>query len=146
MPLVVDHIHPKALGGADRSDNLCAACYRCNEYKGANAHDSDPATGELVPLFNPRTQVWPEHFAWANGGTHIVGLTPTGRATVLALRLNNEYVVEARVLWIARRWHPPAACSKAYQPCMACITNSSPSATVSGSRPRTDSFSMVKAR
>lgn len=109
MPLVVDHIHPKALGGDDSSDNLCAACYRCNEYKGAKTHDSDPATGELVPLFNPRTQVWSEHFAWANGGTHIVGLTPTGRATVLALRLNNEYVVEARVLWIARRWHPPAA-------------------------------------
>jgi hypothetical protein len=43
----------------------------------------------------------------ANGGTHIVGLTPTGRATVLALRLNNDYVVEARVLWIARQWHPP---------------------------------------
>ena len=27
---------------------------------------------------------------------------------VLALRLNNDYVVEARVLWIARQWHPPA--------------------------------------
>lgn len=49
-----------------------------------------------------------DHFAWANGGTHIVGLTPTGRATVLALRLNNDLVVEARILWIARQWHPPA--------------------------------------
>ena len=25
----------------------------------------------------------------------MIGLTPTGRATVLALRLNNEYIVEA---------------------------------------------------
>lgn len=29
-------------------------------------------------------------------------------STVLALRLNNDYVVAARVLWIARQWHPPA--------------------------------------
>ena len=108
MPLVVDHIIPRTLGGSDTSDNLCAACYRCNEYRGAKTHDLDPLTGALTPLFNPRTQVWREHLAWANGGSHIVGLTPTGRATVRALRLNNEYVVEARILWIARQWHPPA--------------------------------------
>ena len=35
-------------------------------------------------------------------------LTTTGRATAVALRLNNEYVVEARTLWIAREWHPPS--------------------------------------
>jgi hypothetical protein len=58
-------------------------------------------------FFNQRTQNWHEHFAWANGGTHIVGVTPTGRATVVALRFNNEYAVEARALWISRGWHPP---------------------------------------
>jgi hypothetical protein len=108
MPLVVDHVCPKTLGGSDALDNLCAACYRCNEYKGARTHGLDPVTGELVLLFNPRIQRWREHLAWANGGTHIVSLTATGRATVVALRLNNEYVVEARILWIARQWHPPA--------------------------------------
>lgn len=108
MPLVVDHVTPKALGGDDQLDNLCAACYRCNEYKGAKTHEIDPATGALTAIFNPRTQVWHEHFAWANGGTHIIGLTAIGRATVIALRLNNEYVVEARTLWIARSWHPPS--------------------------------------
>jgi len=108
MPLVTDHVIPRSAGGGDGRENLAASCYRCNEFKGARTHAADPATGELVPLFNPRTQTWREHFAWANGGTHIVGLTPTGRATVLALRLNNEYVIEARVLWIARHWHPPS--------------------------------------
>ncbi len=107
MPLVVDHIVPKVLGGSDDLDNLCAACYRCNEYKGTKTHDLDPVTGEFAALLNPRSHVWDEHLAWANGGTHIVGLTPTGRATVLALRLNNDYVVEARILWLARQWHPP---------------------------------------
>ncbi len=107
MPLVVDHIYPKVLGGRDDIGNLCAACYRCNEYKGSKTHGLDPLTSEFVPLFNPRADSWREHLAWANGGTHIVGLTATGRATVLALRMNNEYVVEARILWIARQWHPP---------------------------------------
>jgi hypothetical protein len=50
---------------------------------------------------------WKKHFAWANGGTHIIGLTPTGRATVVALQMNNEYVVESRQLWIAMNRHPP---------------------------------------
>lgn len=108
MPLVTDHVVPKALGGDDRLENLCAACYRCNEYKGAKTHEIDPATGTLTPLFNPRTQTWSEHFAWANGGTHVMGLTAIGRAPVIALRLNNEYVVEAHILWIARNWHPPS--------------------------------------
>jgi hypothetical protein len=108
MPPTLDHILPIALGGSDTRENLAAACYRCNEYKGAKTHALDPLSGDLVPLFNPRTQVWSEHFTWANGGTHIVGLTAWGRATVVALRLNNEYVVEARALWIAREWHPPS--------------------------------------
>ncbi len=107
MPLVIDHVVPQAAGGGDERENLAAACYRCNEFKSAKTHATDPVTGELVPLFNPRKQSWHEHFPWANGGTHIVGLTPTGRATVLALQLNNEYVVEARTLWMARDWHPP---------------------------------------
>ncbi len=108
MPPTIDHVLPIALGGSDDPANLAAACYRCNEHKGAKTHALDVLTGELVPLFNPRTQTWGEHFAWANGGTHIIGLTECGRATVAALRLNNEYVVEARSLWIARDWHPPS--------------------------------------
>lgn len=107
MPLVMDHILPRSMDGSDERDNLAACCYRCNEFKGARTHAIDPATGELVPLYNPRVQKWSEHFSWANGGTHIVGLTAVGRATVITLRLNNEYVVEARILWIAQDWHPP---------------------------------------
>jgi len=37
----------------------------------------------------------------------IVGLTPTGRATVTALNLNNPYIVPARRLWALAGWHPP---------------------------------------
>ncbi|MBI4604985.1 MAG: HNH endonuclease [Planctomycetes bacterium] len=107
MPLVLDHVTPRSEGGTDDPKNLCAACYRCNEFKGSKTHCVDPASGEIVPVFNPRTQSWAEHFAWMNGGTHIVGLTPMGRGTVILLHLNNEYVVEARRHWIGQGLHPP---------------------------------------
>jgi len=61
----------------------------------------------MVPFFNPRTQNWHKHFHWSFDGTLIVGDTPYGRATIEALQLNNEYVVEARRAWVIAGWHPP---------------------------------------
>jgi hypothetical protein len=40
-------------------------------------------------------------------GTRIIGRTPVGRATVEALRLNNEVAVEVRRNWVLAGWHPP---------------------------------------
>ena len=62
---------------------------------------------ELVPLFDPRRQTWSEHFEWSNNATLIVGLTPSGRATVVALHLNRPSLVLARREWVAVGWHPP---------------------------------------
>ena len=107
MPLVMDHILPSSLGGNDERENLAACCYRCNEFKGAKITANDPVTNESVSLFNARLQRWLDHFQWANGGTHIIGITAIGRGTVLALRLNNEDVVQARAIWIGLSWHPP---------------------------------------
>lgn len=103
----MEHILPRSQGGSDDRSNLAASCYRCNEFKGVKTDAIDPGTGQLVPLFNSRTQVWRDHFAWVNGGTHVIGTTPTGRATVIALRLNNENMIEARLLWVEFGWHPP---------------------------------------
>jgi hypothetical protein len=108
MPLVMDHIIPISIGGTDERANLAASCYRCNEFKGSKIQVIDPFSGELVSLFNPREQSWRENFEWANGGTHIIGLTAIGRGTVIALRLNNEDIVEARTIWISLNWHPPS--------------------------------------
>ena len=107
MPLVMDHILPSSLGGSDERENLAACCYRCNEFKGAKITANDPVKNESISLFNPRLQRWLDHFQWANGGTHIIGITAIGRGTVLALRLNNEDVVQARAIWISLSWHPP---------------------------------------
>jgi hypothetical protein len=89
-----DHIVPRQHGGETRLDNLALACLRCNRYKGPNVGSFDPLTGALVPLFNPRTQVWAEHFVFEGGA--IRPLTPAARVTVKILRLNDEDRVTER--------------------------------------------------
>jgi len=61
-----------------------------------------------VPLYNPRTDNWHEHFSCSADGAKVVGLTAVGRAAVVALKLNNEVAVEVRRNWIVAGWHPPA--------------------------------------
>jgi 5-methylcytosine-specific restriction endonuclease McrA len=63
--MAVDHIIPLAVGGSDDISNLCLACYRCNEFKGARLEATDPLSRESVPLFHPSRQVWSDHFAGA---------------------------------------------------------------------------------
>ncbi|MFZ1238764.1 MAG: HNH endonuclease signature motif containing protein [Anaerolineae bacterium] len=103
----VDHIIPESLGGRTTLDNLCLACWSCNLIKHDRIVATDPETGATVRLFNPNTQEWHEHFAWQMGGLLIVGLTPTGRTTVNAIRINRPELVNARRLWIQIGSHPP---------------------------------------
>jgi hypothetical protein len=107
MPMHVEHIIPIASGGASTRDNLWLACPLCNGYKGVQQQASDPTTGEQVSLFNPRQQNWRDHFLWSDDGVEIVGLTAIGRATIAALKLNNEHLRRARRRWVAVGWHPP---------------------------------------
>jgi hypothetical protein len=110
--MTVDHIVPQAQDGPTTaeslaSDNLCFACWRCNEFKGSAITGCDPLTGEIVPLFHPRTQTWNKHFAWDASGTRVIGLTVIGRATVVALNMNDAIIVNARRRWVSVGWHPP---------------------------------------
>jgi len=107
MPLDFEHLHPVAHGGATVRENLWLACTRCNDFKGDRTGAVDPESGEAVPLFNPRTQIWSEHFAWSPDGTVIIGVTSIGRGAVIALRLNNEFIVVARRFWVEAGWWPP---------------------------------------
>ena len=106
-PMSIDHIIPEAQGGLTAPENLWLACRRCNEFKGSQIQAIDPLTDESVPLFHPRQQSWRVHFSWTINGSKIIGLTSTGRATVVALRLNNPEIVGARTLWAQAGWHPP---------------------------------------
>jgi hypothetical protein len=102
----IDHVVPRAAGGPTTTDNLALACVSCSLRKWARLTAPDPESGRDVPLFNPRTQVWREHFCW--DGEEIVPLSPTGRATVAALAMNRPLVVAIRREETARRRHPPA--------------------------------------
>ncbi len=105
--MVMEHIIPLAAGGASDSTNLCLTCYRCNEFKGARMEARDPANSATVPLFTPHTQAWRDHFAWSADGLHMIGRTACGRATIEALRLNNDWLVQARSIWVFAGIHPP---------------------------------------
>jgi hypothetical protein len=48
-----------------------------------------------------------DHFCWNDNHTQIIGLTPTGRATVEALKMNRPGLVNMRqVLYLVGK-HPP---------------------------------------
>ncbi|HRW03589.1 MAG TPA: HNH endonuclease [Caldilineaceae bacterium] len=105
--LTIDHVIPLAKGGGNGLENLCRACRSCNEAKRDQTHAIDPLTGEIVRLYHPRQQRWSEHFAWDHTGVHLLGLTVIGRATVVALDVNNELILFARRRWVNAGWHPP---------------------------------------
>lgn len=106
-----EHIVPRSKGGLSRLDNLALSCQGCNNAKFISIESVDPATGEAAPLFHPRQQDWNEHFAWSEDFSLVLGLTPTGRATVEKLRLNRTGVVNLRQVLHEVRKHPPEASS-----------------------------------
>src|SRR5574341_2271969 len=108
LVLEIEHIIAKAKGGTDDEENLWLACRLCNNAKGVQTHSYDPITGRRVRLFNPRKQKWRRHFCWSDDGTHVIGRTACGRATVVALNLNNEIGLVVRRNWVSAGWHPPA--------------------------------------
>lgn len=95
FPHEVDHVIAEKHGGATDIGNLALACWRCNRHKGSDLTSFDPQTRQLSPLFNPRTQVWTEHFAYE--GERMIGLTPEGRTTINLLRLNSEERLSERL-------------------------------------------------
>lgn len=112
VALTIDHIIPQSLGGKSDLENLCLACWDCNLAKSDRITGIDPQTGEDVRLFHPNRQSWHDHFGWNETGLYIVGKTPVGRATVVALKLNRPQLVEARRYWAKAGWHPPTSREK----------------------------------
>lgn len=103
----IEHIIPVAEDGGDDADNLALACSGCNMYKHDFTTGIDPATGEFASLFHPRRDVWDIHFSWNHDFSQIVGKTPTGRATVVRLKMNRASVANLRGLLTMFKKHPP---------------------------------------
>jgi len=102
-----EHIEPQSAGGKTELDNLALACQGCNGHKSAKTKAIDPVTKQLVPMFHPRRQKWREHFHWNDDCTLIVGITETGRATIAALQLNRDCLINLRRALYALGKHPP---------------------------------------
>jgi hypothetical protein len=58
-----------------------------------------------VRLFNPRKDIWQEHFSW--DGPVLQAHTPIGRSTIQVLRLNDPEYVEVRLSLIEEGMFPP---------------------------------------
>jgi hypothetical protein len=106
-PFSIEHIMPQFAGGNHELDNLAFACQGCNGRKYTSTTGIDPISGELAPLYHPRRDNWADHFAWRDDYLYLIGLTPTGRATIEKLALNRNGVVNLRRVLHTIQAHPP---------------------------------------
>jgi hypothetical protein len=102
-----EHIIPRSAGGETNFQNLCLSCPSCNRYKSYRKTAIDPITQEEVNLFNPQKQLWSDHFQWNQSQNEIIGLTPEGRATIEALKMNRLQLIRVRNMWVKMGEHPP---------------------------------------
>lgn len=106
-PFSVEHIIPRSRGGLDDEQNLAWSCMGCNDRKYTTVEAIDPVTGELAQLFDPRRQVWEDHFSWVADSTQVAGLTSVGRATIAKLQLNRPELIKLRLILRMAGEHPP---------------------------------------
>jgi hypothetical protein len=90
----VDHVIARKHGGSDGLENLAFCCLRCNLHKGTDLTGIDPTTGTVAPVFNPRRDVWEDHFEFV--GALIRGRSATGMTTVQLLQMNAAERVRLR--------------------------------------------------
>lgn len=107
IPREPDHVIAVQHGGAATLENLAYTCHQCNRFKGTNLASIDPLSGERTFLYNPRADIWAEHFHW--DGAHIEVGTAMGRATAGLLRVNDPRRVAARVALMRQGQFPFAA-------------------------------------
>ena len=95
-PFCIEHIQPDAREGTSDETNLALSCPFCKLSKGVRTQALDPSTGLQVKLFNPSSSAWEAHFCWSEDFLIVIGLTPTGRATIEALKLNRPELQSLR--------------------------------------------------
>ncbi|MCY7347136.1 MAG: HNH endonuclease [Pyrinomonadaceae bacterium] len=105
--LEIEHIYPIPKGGNSDKENLCLACRHCNLHKSSKVFGFDAISNKRIRLFNPNLQRWSEHFVWDKENTSVIGKTSCGRATIYALKLNDELQTNARRVWKLTGLFPP---------------------------------------
>ncbi|MCK6691305.1 MAG: HNH endonuclease [Thermoanaerobaculia bacterium] len=100
----IEHIIGIQHGGTSSLDNLAWCCSFCNWKKGPNLGTLLDSNNEIIPLFNPRTQNWFEHFDVRNGV--IIPKTKIAMATVKLLEFNLPERVEIRAVLTIAGFYP----------------------------------------
>jgi 5-methylcytosine-specific restriction endonuclease McrA len=59
----IEHIFPTSLGGKTVLENLALSCSTCNKHKSHRISINDSETKKTVSFYNPRKDIWREHFA-----------------------------------------------------------------------------------
>jgi hypothetical protein len=107
----VDHIISEKHGGQTEADNLAYACAFCNRSKGSDVGSIVRQTGAFVRFFNPRTDLWADHFAL--DGVTIMTLSDMGEVTAQILDFNNgERLLERQTLQTLGRYPNAAALAR----------------------------------
>lgn len=97
FPFEIDHFIPLSEDGSKEPENLVLACRSCNAYKAF--HQIVVENTEAQRLFNPRRDIWEEHFQFNYETFEIEALTEIGQGTINRLRINNPTQIRARRLW-----------------------------------------------
>jgi hypothetical protein len=100
----IDHIVGEKHGGGTVASNLAYACTFRNRFKGSDIGSTDE-TGLFVRFFNPRTDVWSDHFEIR--GDVIEPKTNIGSVTARLLGFNStERRIERQALILIGRYPP----------------------------------------
>jgi hypothetical protein len=102
----IEHIIPRTRGGEDSRANYALSCITCNAHKADCVTGTDPHTRAELPLFHPRREKWESHFRFVSASLEVRGITPTGRATVARLQMNERKQIESRKLWVELDIYP----------------------------------------
>lgn len=83
----IDHIISMKHGGQSNYENFAYACFLCNSNKGSDIGTILLPNKKYVPLFNPRIDIWEEHFYLEIG--FFYAQTDIGEGTIKILKLND---------------------------------------------------------
>ncbi len=106
-PFSVEHIYPISKGGTNDLENLALACQGCNGSKSTKTEGFDAISQTTAQFYNPRQDVWSEHFAWNEDFTELIGKTAKGRVTIKVLKLNRRRVMNLRRILVLAGEPPP---------------------------------------
>jgi HNH endonuclease len=98
----IDHIIGLKHGGPTEEANLALACYWCNRNKGSDIGSIDWTTKQIFRFFNPRTDIWAEHFQLIQ--SRIEPVSQIGLVTVQIFRFNDTDRVYERRFFDPTQW------------------------------------------